>query len=275
MKIWLQNQLQCEQQQQPYALVTVQQVQGSSPRDVGSKMLITAESQFDSIGGGHLEYQAVSFARTLLGQQQWQMQQVDYPLAAKLGQCCGGHVRLHYEVVMPVKMPVMVFGAGHVGRALVPLLAQLPVSLIWVDGRYDMLPKILPMGVQSVQEDTPVDAIADAPANTCYIIMTHHHGLDLALAEAALKRLDARYVGVIGSATKAARFRHRLRDKGLGSQLDKVFQCPVGIPDITGKLPAEVAIAVAAKIMQLYQQKPNADEQSARECIKEEQIVAR
>ena len=168
----------------------------------------------------------------------------------------------------------MVFGAGHVGRALVPLLAQLPISVTWVDGRYDMLPNTLPMGVQGVQEDTPVDAIADAPVNACYIIMTHHHGLDLALAEAALSRQDARYVGVIGSASKAARFRHRLRDKGLSIPLDQVFQCPVGVPDITGKLPTEVAISVAAKIMQLYQQKTSANGPSAKVLVKEQHFAS-
>ena len=255
MKTWLQAQLRCEEQGQAYVLISVCEVQGSSPRNVGAKILVTQEAQFDTIGGGHLEHKAVKYARQLLhdkpGQQttEWQ----NYALGASLGQCCGGQVALLYEQVAAANMPLVVFGAGHVGRALVPVLAQLPVAITWVDSRYDMLPKQVPAGVKCVHEEHPLDAIADCLPASCYLIMTHHHGLDLQLAEAALKRGDGRYVGVIGSRTKAARFRHQLLNKGLAASM-QAFDCPMGEVGIKGKLPMEVAISVAAKVMKLYQQ---------------------
>jgi len=261
VKAWLQAQLRCEKQALDYVLITVSQVQGSAPRNVGAKMLVTAQGQFDSIGGGHLEHKASAHARQLLqvdtSATANKVSFEDYALGASLGQCCGGQVQLMYELVASNLMPVVVFGAGHVGRALVPLLAQLPVAVTWVDGRYDMLPKQVPNAVNCIHEEHPVDAIADCPANTCYLIMTHHHGLDLQLSEAALKRGDGRYVGVIGSHTKAAKFRHRLLDKGLAEAMS-VFACPMGDKNITGKLPMEVAVSVAAQVMKLYQQQPMA-----------------
>lgn len=257
MKAWLHAQSQCEKQGLCYVLITVTQVQGSAPRSVGAKMLVSQQEQFDSIGGGHLEHKAIAHARQLLQAplEQAKLSFEDYALGASLGQCCGGQVQLMYELVVADLLPVVVFGAGHVGRALVPMLAQLPVAVTWVDGRYDMLPKQVPEAVNCVHEEHPVDAIADCPANACYLIMTHHHGLDLQLAEAALKRGDSRYVGVIGSRTKAAKFRHRLLDKGLAEAMS-VFACPMGDKSITGKLPMEVAVSVAAQVMKLYQQEP-------------------
>lgn len=260
MKTWLQAQWQCEEQGQAYVLISICEVQGSSPRNTGAKMLVTLEDQFDTIGGGHLEYKAIKYARQLLlekpNQQTTELQQ--YALGANLGQCCGGQVTLLYEQMGVSKMPVVVFGAGHVGRALVPILASLPVAVTWVDSRYDMLPKQVPAGVRCVHEEHPVDAITDCLPGSCYLIMTHHHGMDLQLAEAALQRGDGHYIGVIGSRTKAARFRHRLLAKGLAESME-TFHCPMGEASIKGKLPVEVALSIAATVVKLYQQLPNAE----------------
>ncbi|MBT7674388.1 MAG: hypothetical protein HN586_08075, partial [Oceanospirillaceae bacterium] len=142
---------------------------------------------------------------------------------------------------------------GHVGRALVPLLAQLPVQVTWVDSRYDMLPKELPHGVVGMQEEHPQDYITDCVANSCYLVMTHHHGVDLALTEAILKRGDAYYLGVIGSVTKGRKFRQRLAAKDYSVNSISHLNCPMGKAGISGKQPMEVAIAIAAQVMDLYQ----------------------
>lgn len=252
MKAWLRAQLHCEDKNQAYVLISIVALQGSSPRGVGSKMLVTAQQQFDSIGGGHLEYKAIAEARKRL-QEGSLTQLLDYALGANLGQCCGGKVSLMFEVFSHTKMPVVVFGAGHVGRALVPLLAQLPVQVTWVDGRYDMLPKELPLGVAGVREEYPQDHVADCVAGTCYLIMTHHHGLDLALTEAVIKRNDACYLGVIGSLTKGRKFSQRLAAKHFTPEQINSLHCPMGKPGIVGKQPMEVAIAIAAQVMALYQ----------------------
>lgn len=252
MKAWLRAQLHCEDKNQAYVLISIVALKGSSPRGVGSKMLVTAQQQFDSIGGGHLEYKAVAEARKRL-QEGNSTQLLDYALGANLGQCCGGKVSLMFEVFSNTKMPVVVFGAGHVGRALVPLLAQLPVQVTWVDGRYDMLPKELPIGVSAVHEEHPQDHVADCVSGSCYLIMTHHHGLDLALTEAIIKRNDARYLGVIGSLTKGRKFSQRLAAKNFSTSQIASLHCPMGKPGIVGKQPMEVAIAIAAQVMALYQ----------------------
>jgi xanthine dehydrogenase accessory factor len=252
MKAWLRAQWQCEQHNQAYVLVSVVALQGSSPRGVGSKILVTEDQQFDSIGGGHLEYKAIAQARQMMVKGA-QTQMIDYPLGASLGQCCGGKVSLMFEVFSDPKMSVVVFGAGHVGRALVPLLAQLPVRITWVDSRYDMLPTELPLGVVGVHEEHPQDHVADCLAGTCYLIMTHHHGVDLALSEAVLKRGDASYLGVIGSLTKGRKFRQRLAAKGYSADTINHLYCPMGKAGISGKQPMEVAIAIAAQVMDLYQ----------------------
>ncbi len=255
MASWLQQQLTCEQQGRAYVLFTITSAMGSSPRAVGAKMLLDQQGSYGSVGGGHLEHKLLKQGRKLLqqGATDASVEQLDFALGAQLGQCCGGRVVVMMEYHPARKLPVVVFGAGHVGRALIPLLSQLPVQVTWVDGRYDMLPQSIPANVQVVHEEHPVDAIVDCLPGSCYLIMTHHHGLDLQLAEEALKRADAAYVGVIGSRTKAARFYQRLQAKGLQQPLAK-FQCPMGDENISGKLPMEIAISVASKIMQHYQQ---------------------
>jgi len=252
MKTWLTAQWHCEEQNQAYVMVSIVALQGSSPRGVGSKILVTEDKQFDSIGGGHLEYKAIAQSREMLATG-GQTQMIDYPLGASLGQCCGGKVSLMYEVFSVTKMPVVVFGAGHVGRALVPLLAQLPVQVTWVDSRYDMLPKQLPSGVVGVHEEHPQDHVVDCLAGSCYLIMTHHHGVDLALTQAVLNRGDASYLGVIGSVTKGRKFRQRLAAKDYSQVTIDHLNCPMGKAGISGKQPMEVAIAIAAQVMDLYQ----------------------
>ena len=252
MKTWLTAQWHCEEQNQAYVMVSIVALQGSSPRGVGSKILVTEDKQFDSIGGGHLEYKAIAQSREMLATG-GQTQMINYPLGASLGQCCGGKVSLMYEVFSVTKMPVVVFGAGHVGRALVPLLTQLPVQVTWVDSRYDMLPKQLPSGVVGVHEEHPQDHVVDCLAGSCYLIMTHHHGVDLALTQAVLNRGDASYLGVIGSVTKGRKFRQRLAAKDYSQVTIDHLNCPMGKAGISGKQPMEVAIAIAAQVMDLYQ----------------------
>ena len=252
MKTWLAAQWQCEQQNQAYVMVSIVALQGSSPRGVGSKIIVTEGKQFDSIGGGHLEYKAIAQAREMLSHE-GKTQMIDYPLGASLGQCCGGKVSLMFEIFSTIKLPVVVFGAGHVGRALVPLLAQLPVQVTWVDSRYDMLPKQLPSGVVGVHEEHPQDHVIDCLAGSCYLIMTHHHGVDLALTQAVLNRADASYLGVIGSVTKGRKFRQRLAAKDYSQVTIDQLNCPMGKAGISGKQPMEVAIAIAAQVMDLYQ----------------------
>ncbi|WP_282288518.1 xanthine dehydrogenase accessory protein XdhC [Pseudomonas sp. PS02302] len=237
---------------EPCVLITVADEQGSTPREAGTKMLVGREEQHLTIGGGHLEYRAVEIAREMLAAGTRQPRLERFSLAASLGQCCGGVTTLLFEPQLAQDVPVIVFGAGHVARALVPLLAGLPCAVRWVDSRAQEFPAVLPAGVEKCLTDEPVDEVARMPAGAYYIVMTHNHPLDLELADAILARGDHGYFGLIGSRTKWAKFRHRLAARGHGADRLATVRCPLGLPEVQGKLPLEIAIAVAGEVIAHY-----------------------
>ncbi|WP_145247984.1 xanthine dehydrogenase accessory protein XdhC [Pseudomonas oryzihabitans] len=237
---------------EPCVLITVADEQGSTPREAGTKMLVGREEQHLTIGGGHLEYRAVEIAREMLAAGTRQPRLERFSLAASLGQCCGGVTTLLFEPQLAQDVPVIVFGAGHVARALVPLLAGLPCAVRWVDSRAQEFPAALPAGVEKIVTDEPVDEIARMPAGAYYIVMTHNHPLDLELTDAILARGDHGYFGLIGSRTKWAKFRHRLAARGHGADRLATVRCPLGLPEVQGKLPLEIAIAVAGEVIAHY-----------------------
>lgn len=145
--------------------------------------------------------------------------------------------------------PVLLFGAGHVGRALVLALAQLPFDVTWVDTRPDAFPAFVPRNVTPLRLDDPVTAVVDAAAGSFVLIMTYSHALDLALVRAALADHRFPYVGLIGSGSKRARFEHMLRDAGLPLERIATLVCPIGIQGIKSKEPAVIAAATAAELL--------------------------
>lgn len=233
-------------------LVTLVEDRGSTPRDAGAKMLVTATEAIDTIGGGHLEYKALAIARELLASGSRQARLERFSLGASLGQCCGGVASLLFEPLGRPQAQITVFGAGHVARALVPLLAGLPCRVRWVDARAGEFPATLPAGVEQVLNDEPLEEVQRLHTGGYCLVMTHDHQLDLALSEAILRRGDVHWFGLIGSATKRARFEHRLRERGLSAEVVGQMRCPVGLPAVKGKLPMEIAVAIAAEIISVY-----------------------
>ena len=242
----------CEAGGTPYVIVTVLGARGSTPRDSGTKMIVEATQFSGTIGGGELEHQALAEARRLLQEPATQQLLRNYPLGEKLGQCCGGSTSLLFECFAPVRPRVLLFGAGHVGRALAPLLATLPLQAEWIDERDGGFPGDLPAGVTAIDDADSVAVVRRAPANSYFVIMTHNHPLDFAITEAALARGDAAFVGVIGSQSKARRFRLRLAHRGFGEERIASLQCPIGLASVPGKEPAEIAVAVAAQLIAVY-----------------------
>jgi xanthine dehydrogenase accessory factor len=153
------------------------------------------------------------------------------------------------ERVEDRRQPLFLFGAGHVGRALARALASLPFRVTWVDSRADAFPPDLPAGVAAEQVDPPRFAVERAPAGAYYLVMTHSHPLDQEVCEAVLRRGDAGYLGLIGSATKRARFVKRLAAKGLDGEVLARLHCPIGLAGIAGKDPAIIAASVAADLL--------------------------
>ncbi|UIJ72314.1 xanthine dehydrogenase accessory protein XdhC [Aurantimonas sp. HBX-1] len=244
----------------PAALVTVVEARGSTPREAGVTMAVTATDIAGTIGGGRLEYDAIERARALLAAGENDVE-MDVPLGPEIGQCCGGRVKLairradpaliagmlaEEEAARRARPAVLVFGAGHTGRALAAALALLPLNVRLVDSRPEMLDG-LPDDVTAVAAALPEAEIADAPAGAAYVVMTHTHSLDFLLTAAALARGDAAYVGMIGSATKRERFRRHLEAEGRGADIARLT-LPIGGAALRDKRPAVIAALTAAEI---------------------------
>jgi xanthine dehydrogenase accessory factor len=157
------------------------------------------------------------------------------------------------DACMPYKPHLMLFGAGHVGAAIVRALADLPCQITWVDEREDLFPTNLAAKVEIEATDTPEALITNAPAGVSFLVLTHSHALDQHLTEHILRRNDFAWFGLIGSKTKRMLFEHRLRDRGITEQQLKKMVCPIGIPGIQGKEPAVIAASVAAQLLQVWE----------------------
>jgi xanthine dehydrogenase accessory factor len=146
--------------------------------------------------------------------------------------------------------PLWLYGAGHVGQALVRVLADLPFTVTWIDSRRELLPDLAPANVETIHTDSVVASVRDAPAHAHYLVMTHDHALDYALCKAILERNDFGFVGLIGSKSKSARFRSRLQRDGFTGERIARLTCPIGIGVIDSKLPAAIAVSVAAQLLE-------------------------
>jgi xanthine dehydrogenase accessory factor len=240
-------------------LVTVEGAEGSTPREAGARMAVRADGAFSgTIGGGALEWLALAEAQRMMAGGP-SLRAFDKALGPELGQCCGGRVRLRLERFTAadrarlellaaseaeVASPVQLFGAGHVGRAVVLALAPLPFAVDWIDARAEAFPAHVPANVSCQALDDPAAAVAAAPPGAQVLVMTHSHALDLAIVAAALRRDDLD-VGLIGSATKRARFAKRLAEAGLDAAR---LVCPIGLPEL-GKEPAAIAAGVAVELL--------------------------
>ena len=266
MSAWHEYALRELSQTEGAVLVSLADVKGSAPRGTGTQMLVTATRQYGTIGGGALEFGATARAREIL-QDGPPHSSETMILGPDLGQCCGGQVALEYErfsgspdairarliVNAAPPAPLYLFGAGHVGTALVQVLAGLPFAISWVDQRPESFAHKVRDGVKCLRLDSPVHAIRDAPKNAIFLILTHDHDLDYQLVRAILRRGDFSFCGLIGSKTKRARFTHRLKKEGITQERLDRLTCPIGMKGIPGKAPEAIAIAVAAQLLTLIE----------------------
>ncbi|MBB2930102.1 xanthine dehydrogenase accessory protein XdhC [Paraburkholderia silvatlantica] len=314
-------------------LVTVARVEGSAPREAGTKMIVTREAARHTIGGGHLEWKAIEIARQVLrdGMRTPHARRLErLALGPSLGQCCGGAVVLAFErldvadlgwlatlarrlaagastvrsvsfrslrngspegvgsaadpamlsepepgveapdcllwetggalllteTIAPNDFPVVLFGAGHVGAALVRVLGTLPCRVLWVDERDAAFPApeafalLNAPNVAIDANDAPDEAVDTAPPGTSFIVMTHDHSRDLDLAERILRRGDFVFFGMIGSHTKRKQFEHRLAARGIDPMQIARMNCPLGVDGIVDKSPEVIAVSAAAQLLQ-------------------------
>lgn len=333
MKDWLQALEECAEAGRPSALVTIADAKGSSPREAGVKMLVTAEATAGTVGGGNLEYEAIRIARQMLADGRSDSDLRRFALGPSLGQCCGGNTQLLFEVVAPLadfmeplrafaqttaptvlaspidseamgktlvttdaivgasppdglveaakkllQKPInagarifvdgdgcrhlleqtpgqtghiLLMGAGHVGKAMAHVFGTLPFAVTWVDDRPDQYPDDIPANITVRCTPHLERAIDEAPEGTIYLVMTYSHDRDYALCARVLQRGDFRYLGLIGSKTKRARFEKTMADLGIEPELVERVVCPIGLPGINSKQPQVIAVATAAQILAL------------------------
>jgi xanthine dehydrogenase accessory factor len=227
-------------------------------------MAVFADNVLGTVGGGHLEFEAIAQARRCLATLESEAVR-RFSLGPSLGQCCGGVVQLRFEPVdagdvpaltcrlAPQLAPLALFGGGHVGKALVNALAPLPYAVRWIDSRDEIFPEQLPINVVSEHSDPVHAAVRDLAPGSRVLIMSFSHAEDLDVVAACLRRLreqdDLPYIGLIGSASKWATFGHRLEERGFsGAELARIT-CPIGLAGIHGKQPEVIAASVAAQIL--------------------------
>jgi xanthine dehydrogenase accessory factor len=255
--------------------VSIDRFEGSSPREVGAWMFVTTDSVQGTVGGGHLEFDAIAYARSLLAVSPFVASEETrrYALGPSLGQCCGGVVWLKFVGIpagdtaklialradsMPAsglkRLKIALFGGGHVGKAIVKAFAPLPCHVHWIDSRDEIFPDVILANVQA-EHSAPVQAaVADLEPQSHVLIMSFSHAEDLDVVAACLLRQrekkDLPFIGLIGSKTKWATFRHRLEERGFTEQELAQVTCPIGLPGVVGKEPEVIAASVAAQLLQ-------------------------
>lgn len=244
----------------PGVLATVWRVRGHAPRETGAKMVVGSDATWDTIGGGNLEATVVDRARAMISAGVSQTSSIELPLNEHVvtehgRQCCGGVVDVLLEPLHP-RPTVAVFGVGHVGHELGRILSRLPLDVHLVDSRAGQLDTTRLADVTDGPADVHLHhapdpgAVLDAlPRGAHVLVMTHDHAEDLALCDAALRRGDLGSIGLIGSSAKWARFRTRLLAAGHTETDIEAITCPIGLPTVTGKQPAAIAIGVAADLL--------------------------
>lgn len=251
------------------ARVEVREAKGSTPREEGTWMLVAPGAIFGTIGGGQLEFMAIDKAREMLAAKRSATggdagARLDIPLGPEIGQCCGGRVELAIEFVDKAlraelesrarseddRLPqVLLFGGGHVGHALAQALALLPVRPVVVETRAEAIAGF-PGEIETHLTPVPEEFVRDAPAGAAFVVLTHDHALDFLIVAEALKRGDAAYVGMIGSATKKATFKSWYLKTGGGIEADFArLVTPIGGAALRDKRPAVIAALSAAEIM--------------------------
>lgn len=350
MSDWLREARKLQAAGADFLRVTVMDVRGSAPREIGATMLVTSDDLRGSIGGGRLEYECTGLAvrqlsgfsgRASPGKTAGSMDyrgptRMRFPLGAAMGQCCGGVVDLLFEhvpaegepclaaalrcfgsrvpavlitsvagtgsvsralltasecrgetpgeavlaearrilergraaiclrdgdartLLEPIidgRFPLALFGAGHVGSALVNVLASLDCHVRWIDGRRDIFPDAVAANVTCVESADPAREALAMPPHSFYLVMTHSHALDYDICERILSRDDVAYCGLIGSRSKRRRFEKRMRAQGMSDSRIERLTCPIGIAGLEGKKPAEVAVAIAAQLLQVRQKR--------------------
>ena len=246
---WVERVFELQKTATDFILITILASYGSTPRKESTKMIITHEKQYGTIGGGKLEWEISKKASQMLEEKTKQKIE-NYSLGASLGQCCGGKVSILMEGCFFASFSIVVFGAGHISQALVPMLQALDYSIVIIDSRKDFLEKI-PANVKKIHSDYPFDEVKDFSSKDFFLIMTHQHQLDFAIAEQVIQKRDFAYLGIVGSEKKSLRFKKLFLNKKYPKKIVEKILCPIGIDLGKTKKPSEIAVSINAQLLQI------------------------
>ena len=235
-RAWIDSALACARTGAPFAIV-------SSIASDAAHVVITADDVRGSLGSSELDSKAIALARSRLAG--------SASGAALVRSASETDETLLIQIERPDPFPVLIFGNGHVGRALASVLAVLPAQVRWIDSRASDFPLSVPKNVDVVVSDSPEDELREAPSGAFVVVTTHSHALDYALIETALGRTDLRYIGLIGSKAKRAQFERRLAARGAAVEAFARVRCPVGASAVAvkSKDPGAIAVAIAVEIL--------------------------
>lgn len=243
----------------PHVLATQVTSAGSTPREPGARMVVTADEIFDTLGGGTFEWQTIQAARDLLRQGSSGFHLEAFSLGGRSGQCCGGFVNVLLEVFLGASSYIALFGAGHVGREIAKLSAPLPWHIDWYDSRDNMF------GIQDQQQPrlhchslaSPQESVSALPPHSHVLVLTHNHDEDYALIAALIQRPDIASIGLIGSDSKWASFQSRLKRDGHTPEAIQRVRCPIGTvhdTKLSNKTPYAIAMTVVTELLWLTDQ---------------------
>ena len=227
MPAWLRDLRALHGQREPAVIAT--RISRSAP----GKFVVTADRVF-GVAEDHADSAMVAMARAILNGK---------PEAQR-------NVQEFYEPVVVPDLNIAVFGAGHVGSAVVAALSGLDCNIRWIDNRRNIFRKV-PGNVRAIEATEPALEVAAMPPDSYYLVMTHSHALDFDICDRILRREDYRYCGLIGSLSKRRRFEKRFRQQGMSQGLIDTLVCPIGVAGISGKKPAEIAVSAAAEILKI------------------------
>lgn len=237
-----------------FVLVVLVDALGSTPQDAGAKMIVTAAGrQSGTVGGGRVEAQAIGLAQEMLAQPAAAAgpRFVNWSLKGDVGMTCGGSVKLYFEShpAGGAAWPIVIFGAGHVAQALLPVLLPLPCAITVCDARAEWLEQLpRARNLRTVLHATPADLVPSLPGHAFVLCLTKGHATDRPILQRALSEREFPFVGAIGSEAKAAVLRRELIAAGLPPEKAQRFHCPLGL-EFGSNHPHEIALSIAAQLL--------------------------
>jgi xanthine dehydrogenase accessory factor len=234
-----------------FVLVTLVEALGSTPQDAGAKMLVTSQGLHSgTVGGGKVEAAALKLAAEVLAKGEAKPRFVSWTLKGDVGMTCGGSVKFYLEPHFGSgPWNIAVFGAGHVGQALIPVLAPLPARITVIDTRPEWLDRLpRSANLRAVHSESPESIVPTLPDDTYVLVMTMGHATDRPILKRALTERNFPFIGVIGSDAKAKILRRELIADGVTAKQASKFHCPVGL-DFGTNHPHEIALSIAAQLL--------------------------